>query len=151
MRKKCKRKVWALVDPITHAIHGAAITTQTDLNKLRDREKAAIESFRTGKATKRDWQNLAEMLNLAETMANGGIGPEVLPTCGDVQTALIDAAKRYETTGRMGMTGPGLYAINELFEWHDLQRVSISRSEYERQIQTTINRIRSKTAEVIEL
>lgn len=150
-RKKCKRKVWALVDPIQHAIQGAAITTQEDLNKLREREKRSIEAFRTGKATKLDWQNVTDFLNLAETMAKRGVGPEVLPACKEAQEALIDAATRYEKTGRMGMTGPGLHAIGELFEWHDLQRTSISRSEYENHIKTTINRIRSRSAEVIEL
>lgn len=151
MKKRCIRKHWPLINCVTHAIQGASITTQEDLNKLREREKGSIDAFRTGKATKRDWQNVTDFMNLAETMAKRGIGPEVLPACKEAQEALIDAATRYEKTGKMGMTGPGLHAISELFEWHDLQRTSISRSEYEKHIQTTINRIRSRSAEVLEL
>ena len=32
-RKKCRRKVWALIDPIAHAIAGAAITDTASLDK----------------------------------------------------------------------------------------------------------------------
>ena len=33
MRKRTVRKVWALINPVTHAIEGAAITTDTNLDK----------------------------------------------------------------------------------------------------------------------
>lgn len=42
MRKKCRRKVWALVNPIQHAIEGAAITPEDKLNQLQLREMAAV-------------------------------------------------------------------------------------------------------------
>ena len=38
MRKKTRRKVWALVNPIQHAIEGAAITPEDKLNQLQLRE-----------------------------------------------------------------------------------------------------------------
>lgn len=37
MKKRCKRKVWALVNPITHAIEGAAIITDDVIIGLRTR------------------------------------------------------------------------------------------------------------------
>ena len=46
------------------------------------------------------------------------------------------------------MTGPQLIALRELAEWHDLQRRSIARSEYERFIVLTANRIRSSHPDV---
>ena len=45
MRKRCKRKVWNKVNPIAHAIAGAAVVSQSDMNALRVRELAAIEAF----------------------------------------------------------------------------------------------------------
>jgi len=51
----------------------------------------------------------------------------------------------------MGTTGPGLQAMRDLFEYHDLQRSSISRGEYERHIQSAINAIRSKAPGVVEI
>ena len=77
-RKKCRRKVWALIDPIAHAIAGAAITDTASLDKLRMLELSAIEAFAKGRATPDDWRALADMLNVCETMARDGIGPEAL-------------------------------------------------------------------------
>lgn len=147
-RKRCHRKVYRLVNPILHAISGAAITPSCDLDKLRLRELSAIESFRTGKATKDDWRALADMSNIAETMSRSGIGPEVLPVCEQVQEALSAAHARFKAGGRLGFDGPGLQAVRELAEFHDLQRTSVCRSEYEKAIKRTADRIRSMAADV---
>lgn len=104
-RKQCKRKHWELIDPIKHATEGAAITPEEKLNQLRVRELAAIEAFRTGSATLQEWKDLTSMLNLCETMAKGGIGPEALEACKRAENALIEAGKRFETTKRMVTPG----------------------------------------------
>ena len=151
-RKRCRRQVRALVNPITFAIEGAAITNQSALDKLRLVELAAIDAFARGRATVQDWHSMTQMLNLAETMAGMGIGrAEVMPACQAAQAHLIEATQRYERTGRMGTTGPGLQALRNLCEYHDLQRQSIPRSEYEKAIKLAADRIRSKAPEVIEL
>lgn len=148
MRKKCKRKVWALVNPISHAIEGAAICSDDVLQPLRIRELSAIESFRTGKAGLQEWSDICAMMNLCENMTLHGIGPEAKPTCDEAHGHLIEAAKRYEKTGKMGITGPGIKCFRELHEWHDLQRSCISRSEYDRLIKDTVNRVKSGAPEV---
>lgn len=51
----------------------------------------------------------------------------------------------------MVMSGPGLQALRDLYEYHDLQRQSISRSEYEKWIRTAENRTRSKAPEVRDM
>jgi len=61
------------------------------------------------------------------------------------------AAKRYETTRKMGLSGTGIRYIKELYALHDLQRTSISRSEYERMIEKTINYIRSNNHRVVHI
>ena len=43
----------------------------------------------------------------------------------------------------IGVSGPELQALRDGYQFHDLQRQSISRSRYERAIVTTANRIRS--------
>ena len=49
-RKKCRRKVWNTnVNPIAHAIAGAAITDTASLDKLRMQELSAIEAFAKGR------------------------------------------------------------------------------------------------------
>jgi hypothetical protein len=142
-RKQCRRKVWGLVNPITHAIDGASITPGHLLDCLRLVELSAIESFTSGRATKEDWKALADLVNVAETMADGGVGPEVLEFCQRAQQGLSEARERYERTNRMGLSGPAIQAMRDLHEYHDLQRTSIPRGEYERFIQKTRNRILS--------
>jgi hypothetical protein len=55
---------------------------------------------------------------------------------------LLAAKERHDQTGRLGITGEGLRALRDLYEYFDLQRQSISRSEFERAIQKTRDRIR---------
>lgn len=151
-RKRTRRKVWNLINPLRHAIEGAAVTPESALDGLRVRELAAIDAFVRGSATVGDWSDVNAMLNLAETMARTGIGrDEVLPVCAAAQTHLIEAAQRYEKIGRMGTSGPGLESFRELFRWHDLQRQSVSRGEYDKAIQATCNRIKSQAPEVVAL
>lgn len=148
MRKHTRRKVYQLVNPITHALAGAAITDTARLDKLRMLELQALEAFRTGKATRDDWRSLADMLNVAQVMAEQGIGPEVLPACEAAEEALQGAHARFTAGKSLGFDGPGLQAMRELFQFHDLQRSSVGRSRYEAAIKKTADRIRGASPEV---
>ena len=143
MRKRCKRTIRPLVNPITHAIAGAAVTSQADLDAVRMYELSAMEAFRTGSATKADWCHLADMCNIMESMVHMRIGPEAQIPGREAQEALGEIHSRYKRTGRFGITGPELEALREAFRWHDAQRTQISRSQYAEAIQRTVNRIRS--------
>lgn len=152
MRKKCKRRVWSTeINAVTHAIAGASIADKASLDKLRLCELAAIDNMVHGRGTVEDWRWLADVMNIAETMGVNGIGPEVLPHCQLAQQALFEAAKRYETTGKMGLSGLGIKAIKDVWSYHDLQRTSIARSEYEKMIQKTANYIKSHGKNVVEI
>lgn len=151
MRKRTIRKQWKLINPITHAILGAGITQPHLLDKLRIRELAALEAMSKGAGTRVEWQELTDMLNVCEVMAMEGIGPEALPACKDAQDALVEAARRYESSQKMGLSGVGIQALREVYEYHDLQRSSVSRALYEQMIVKTRHRITSKAKEVLEL
>jgi hypothetical protein len=148
MRKVCKRKVYALVNPISMAIEGACITDDERLKQLADREMLSINEMMTGKGTLRTWQDLVDMNNVCQTMGRNGIGPECLVDCMMAEIELKSAAKRYEKTGKMGLTAQGIKSIKEVHEWHNLQRKSISRSEFEAQIKMTLSKLRSRSKEV---
>lgn len=141
VRKSTKRRHYPLLDCVAHAMAGAAITPDHLLNKLRLVELSAIESFTSGRATKEDWKALADMLNVCETLSLGGVGPEALEACQRAQQGLSEARERYDRTKRMGLSGPAIQAMRDLHEYHDLQRTSIPRGDYERFIQKTRNRI----------
>jgi hypothetical protein len=151
MRKRTRRKVYALINPIQYAIQGACVSSQEDLNKLRLLELEALEAFRRGRATVHDWSDINAANNLAETMARNGIGIEVLAVAAEAQRHLLESADRYTKTHRMGATGPAMNVWRDMLEYHDLQRVSVSRSEYERMIQQTVNRMKSGAPEVKHL
>jgi hypothetical protein len=142
-RKKCRRKHYRLVNPIEMAIFGAAVTDKSIVDHIRLRNLSAIDAFAKGVATPDDWRTVADYLNVAETMAKGGIGPEVLEPCQAVQEALGEAHRRYKECGRLGLSGPEIQALRELHEFHDLQIQSVTRGEFEQWIERTANRIRS--------
>lgn len=151
MRKRTKRKFWNLIDPLTHAIVGAAITQRDKLDKLRTLEYAALDAITRGKGTITDWRTLVDVLNLSEMMGKSGIGPEVLPICEKAQESLHKAAMRFQETKKMGLDGQGIQAIRDLIEYADLQQSSISRSEFERYIKKTKDYIRSHGDKVVEI
>jgi hypothetical protein len=152
MRKKVKRQVWALIDPIQHGIIGASITHRDKLDKLRMMEYSALEAMTKGQGTIHDWRTLVDVLNLSETMARHNIGKdEVMPVCQKAQDALHKAAERYQKTMSMGLSGVGIQAVRELIEYADLQQSSISRSEFEKYIKKTKDYIKSNGNLVVEI
>jgi hypothetical protein len=150
-RKKCKRTVYPLLNSLAHGLAGAAISDSKSLDKLRLCELSAIDAMTKGMGTTEDWRWLADVCNIAETMGKSGIGPEVLPYCEEVQTALLEAAERYQKTGKMGLSGIGITKVKDLWEYHELQRTSIARSEYEKMIRKTANYIKSHGKDVVEI
>ena len=148
MKKQCRRKVYQLINPIAMAIEGACITPQETLKTLTDRESEAIDAMMTGKGNLRYWQDIVDMNNVCQTMGRNGIGPECLVDCMMAEIELKAAAKRYEKTGKMGLTAVGIKSIQQVQEWHKLQRASVSRKEYESQIKKTLSKLRSRSSEV---
>jgi hypothetical protein len=152
MRKKCRRKIWSTnIDTITHAIAGAAVADSASLDKLRLCELSAIDAMIKSVGTPEDFRWLADVINIGETMGKNGIGPEILPYCQEAQTELLAAAKRYQETGKMILSGVGIRAIKDVWEFHDVQRTSIARSEYEKMIRKTANYIKSHGKDVVEI
>lgn len=150
MRKRCKRKVWSTdINPVAHAIAGAAITDRESLNLLRAREYAALDEMIHGRGTLAHWQTLTDLLNLSEMMARQGIGIEVLDACKAAQEALVNAGKRFEKTGKFGFDGLGIQAIRDLIEYADLQQSSIPRSQFEKLIAKTRNYMASNVDKIV--
>lgn len=149
MKKRKHRKVYQLINPLAYALEGAAVTPEDTLNLLRQGELTAIEAFRMGHATVEDWKRMSEVCNLTESMASAGIGPEALDAVARTHDALVEAAQRYDKTGKMGTTAQGLTAFRDVYEYHDLQRQAVARSVYERHIEKVKNKIISKSPDVL--
>lgn len=148
-RKHTRRKVWPLVNPLVHAMQGAAITDTADLDRLRLLELCALDAFARGAATKDDWRTLADFLNVQEQLCRDGIGPEAAQSNATAQEALgAVQARSKRHAGKLLFTGPELTAMRDAYEYLDLQRSSISRSRLELAIRRTADRIRSAAADV---
>jgi len=127
------------------------VTEDRLLDKLRMRELSAFDSMVKGWGTVEDWRVLVDMMNIAEMMGKSGIGPEVLPYCEEGCQAMTEAARRYQKSMKMGLSGVGINALREICAYHDLQRTSVSRSVYETMITKTSNYLRSKGKDVVEI
>jgi len=147
-RKRTVRKVWKKLDAVSHAIAGASITPRVELDKLLMRELSALDDMTKGKASLQQWFDLANVVNLCETLAHEKVGAEAKESCGIAQDSLIEAAKRFQDTKRMGLSGIGIQAVRNVIEFHDLQRSSIPRSQYEAIIRLTAARVKSGYATV---
>jgi hypothetical protein len=134
--------------PVTHAIVGASITDEESLEILRKKENGSMEAFRNGAAAPHDWNNINAVVQLAESMAAANIGPEVMVHVKIAEMHLIDAHDRYKRIGKMGSTGPGLQSFQDIIEYHELQRTSVSRSVYESHIKRVTDMIRSKSSKI---
>ena len=150
MKKRTRRKIYPLVNPITHAIEGACITDEATLSKLRTTELQAIDAFRRGVATQQHWHELNEMASIAELMARSGVGIEVLAVAKYAETHLKEAVFRYRETGVMSFKGLGVITLKDLQEYHDLQRQSVSRGEYWLFIKKMID-LRTSRAPLVEI
>lgn len=149
-RKKCKRKHYATVgfNAVEHAISGARVVDQKSLDMLTMRDLTSLEAVMNGKGGVQEWWDLTGSLNICETMARNGIGQEALPDCVTAEQELKSAAQRYDRSKVMGFTGVGIQAIRNMLEYHQLQRQSISRSDYEKYIKITLDRYTSKAPEL---
>lgn len=149
MKKRTRRKIYdTSINPITHAIEGASITDEKILKLLREKEDASLSAFRSGSATRHDWDSINAVVSLAESMASAGIGPEVMVFVKIAEMHLLDARRRFEELGKMGSTGPGLLSFQDIIEYHELQRQSVSRSEYERHIKRVTDMVRSRSSSI---
>ena len=149
MRKQTRRKIWdTSICPVTHALVGAAITDKENLNLLRNKENGSMDAFRNGSATKQDWNNINAVVRLAESMADAGIGPEVMVHAKIAEMHLLDAQVRFSKIGKMGSTALGLQSFQDIIDYHDLQRTSVARSVYEKHIKRVTDMIRSKSSKI---
>lgn len=147
-RKHCRRRIIKPVNPITLAMEGAAFTSSERLDKLRVLELAALEQFKAGQATVDDWRVMADVINVCDTFARSKVGEEALPAIARAEAALAAGHARFKAHGRIGRAAGEYEALLDVYEFHDLQRQSVSRSEYEAAIKRTADRIRSAAPDV---
>jgi hypothetical protein len=147
-RKRCRRTVWALINPITHAMTGAAITSTALLDQQRLMELSALEQFKKGVPSQDDWRIFADVSNVAFVMGESGIDPEVQTLCAQADAMLEACFLRYKKHSTIGRVAGEYEALAALWARHDQQRSGISRAAYDAAITKTANKIRGASPDV---
>ena len=119
-------------NPIAEAIRGCQPLGGKDLTDLQLVEMSAIDNLTRGAATRRDWEWLADLFNVVESMAKNGLGVEVVAVSAEAQVTLAKVAVRAKAEGKWYLTSNESWTMREAWEYADLQRRCLTLSEYRR-------------------
>lgn len=143
MRKQTRRKIWNRCNPIEIAMHKAGLVSQEKSEEIMEIETDCLTRFKQGTADLNDWNILASLTNMSEVMAQDGIGEEVLIYSKSAQLALKRSAEFQKKSGRFLLDATGISAFEDLIEYANLQRQSVSTGRMEAYLQTIIGRVNS--------
>lgn len=147
MRKRTRRKYVIKSSPVELAMRDGSTIYERNLDRLRTAELAAIDAFTRGAAQEREWMDINAMTGICAKTAMAGIGIEAIAACEAAKEHLREDYERFQRTGKMGTTDPGLQAYRDVFAYMDLQRQSITEGQYAELIQATIKDVRFTTPE----
>ena len=150
------------VDPVTAAIRRAEALSASDVGVQRGIGAAALAALAEGAASTvmggqqvqhdaclQHWRSLADIANMAETLAGMGLGggPDANAVITESQQALADILQRRSTSQHWATTEPERDALGWLLRLHcDIQIPATSYGEYERAFQKTRNRVQQAAA-----
>lgn len=106
--------------------HARAVqsTEQLDATQIRDLGigyHGALHSITSGTGCYDDANTLAMAANIAMLLCEVGVGAEYLPIAKAGQEAVVLLIMRARTSGKFGVSGQELRALQELLELHDAQ------------------------------
>lgn len=100
MKKKCNRKVWVIVNPITHAAYQASKLTTAEWNKQIIPVQSAIDRLITGDWDNYEcWQPMFESLNRIESLVKLNHIKDAQDWIHSAQDAMAAALDRNRLTG----------------------------------------------------
>jgi hypothetical protein len=111
--RKPHRPRGKLVDPVSWAVAGVHTLHDTVRETMMAPVKATMENFRAGRADRDDWNELAQAMNVAESLAQEQVGRNLLPQIKDAQTALRDFGLRLAAGGTSTCQTVELKALDE--------------------------------------
>jgi len=151
MRKSCKRKHWNTspgFSAVAHAIIGACAINDEVLQDIRIRELSAIQSMQDHAGTEQDLYDVLALYSMSVVMAENGVGKfEVMPVCDQARTAIANLIKRFEKWGKFDARESEITILRELWDWHDAQRKSIPRSDYDKYLKLAMAKQKNKRSE----
>lgn len=151
-RKACKRKVWTPnPNMVGRVISGVAMVSERNIDRMRLVELSQIDALQKGAGTWQDIVGMRDMMNVTETIADHGIGPEALPACAVAQDAILTIIARYQKWQKVQATDAEITALREVHQYADLQRQSVQVVDFERFVKITQARIETGHRRVVEV
>lgn len=122
MRKRCRRKVVPLTNPVSLVLANLAPADRATTQRVLTAMYAALDALQFGRATTTDWNDLAEAVNHGYVFSKElGIGSEHLDLFVEARQVLIRLGERYHERGRFVAAAPELQTLHEMAAVHDLQ------------------------------
>jgi hypothetical protein len=129
-RKKTKRKVWPLIDPIEHAAYQASTLSVAEWNRQMTPIIAAVDLLRQGNWEHENWSPLFECLNRIESITKlQRVSDQGL--IDDAQAAYTNALLRREKTGACALKAGELATLREVVEVYGSLLKEISHAQFQ--------------------
>jgi len=122
--KKPKKKYQprsVIKDPLAFVLRGSKPAPESAQIKLKISYHMAMLRMTQGTGVYQDWQELANVLNLAVTLCEMGYGQDLIGEIVDSQGAMVMLRDQLKSTGKMTMRSEDMKAINNALAIHDEQ------------------------------
>ena len=131
-RQRRSKRYVLHITPLELAIRNAATAPKQSRDTLALSDLSTLDAITRGKGRLSDFRYLVDICNLCEVLAKDYRigGEEVLAAIKAAESAFLSCARRIETTGKIGFSGPELAAVREMLEWASAQREAASRGVY---------------------
>lgn len=112
-RKRTVRRVWALINPITHAAYQASKLTMAEWNKQVTPVQVAVDRLGRGEWDNGSWQPMFECLNRIESLLKLG-RVEGQDFVEEAQAVMVAALERRHSSGIVALRAGELAMLREV-------------------------------------
>lgn len=150
MRKRTVRRVYDLINPITHAMYQASTLTTAEWNRQITPVQVAVDQLTKGEWTPDNWQPLFECLNRIESLTKLN-HVDASDFIDDAQKAMVDALDRREAIGAAAFRSTELEIIREVVRVYGDLLKEASHAQFSRACEHTnanVTRILSNKAKM---
>jgi len=134
-------------DPLKYVLSGFDSVTANDQLRLKIINHGAMARLNDGAATRQEWDEVCAALNMAQAMAEQGLGAEYLSDINAAMAAHASAGRRSIRWAKMRYEGAELDTVNAAIDVFDAQLEAATVWDVERAHIEVAKRIRNKQFE----
>jgi len=132
-----KRTPLPLVDPIQHAMSGAACLTKGQLETLMAPNRAAVAALQYGQFNEHHWRVLVDAFNIAEVLAKPpvNLANDHADKFNDAHCVLLALSEQYRDRRSWTARGHQLQTIKDAMFIFQIQLENVAQGEFERTVE----------------